>query len=91
MSELAIFLSAVATTGFVLAGLFFFRFWRRTNERLFLAFGIAFCLLALNQGLIVLSSIPREEQTWLYLLRLAAFGILIVAIVGKNFRPHRPS
>jgi len=87
MSALANFLSGVATTGFVLAGLFFFRFWRRTGDGLFVAFGIAFWLMALNQGLIVLSGIPREEQSWLYLLRLAAFGLLIVAIIAKTFRP----
>jgi uncharacterized membrane protein HdeD (DUF308 family) len=87
MSTLAVFLSGVATTSFVLAGLFFFRFWRRTRDRLFIAFGIAFWLMALNQGLIVLSNIPREEQSWLYLLRVGAFGLLIVAIVAKNFRP----
>lgn len=89
MSPLANFLSGVATTGFVLAGLFFFRFWRRTGDRLFVAFGIAFWLMALNQGLIVLSGIPREEQSWLYLLRVGAFGLLIVAIVAKNLRSGR--
>jgi hypothetical protein len=88
MSALAVFLSGVATTGFILAGLFFFRFWRRTGDGLFIAFGVAFLLMALNQGLIVLSGIPREEQSWLYLLRLAAFGLLIIAIVAKNFRPN---
>jgi Family of unknown function (DUF5985) len=91
MSSLAIFLSGVATTGFVLAGLFFFRFWRRTRDGLFVAFGIAFWLMALNQGLIAIPGIPREEQSWLYLLRLGAFGLLIVAIIAKNFRsPSKP-
>jgi hypothetical protein len=90
MSTLTTFLAGVATTGFVLAGLFFFRFWRRTGEGLFFAFGIAFWLMALNQGLIVLSGIPREEQSWLYLLRIAAFALLIIAVIAKNF-PSRPS
>lgn len=92
MSTLTVFLAGVATTGFVLAGLFFFRFWRRTNDGLFLAFGVAFWLMALNQGLIVLSGIPREEQSWLYLLRIAAFALLIIAVIAKNFlaRPSKP-
>jgi hypothetical protein len=92
MSTLTIFLAGVATTGFVLAGLFFFRFWRRTGDGLFIAFGIAFWLMALNQGLLVLSEIPREEQSWLYLLRIAAFALLIIAIIAKNFRstPSKP-
>ena len=45
------FLSGAVTIGYVLAALFFVRFWRRTADRLFLAFAIAFGLLALNQGL----------------------------------------
>jgi hypothetical protein len=28
--------------------------------------------------------VPREEQSWAYLLRLAAFILIIVAIVYKN-------
>ncbi|HLM42515.1 MAG TPA: DUF5985 family protein, partial [Myxococcaceae bacterium] len=67
-------------------GLFFLRFWTRTREGLFAAFAAAFWLLALNQALVAISAIPREEQTWFYLLRLAAFLIIIGAIVGKNLR-----
>jgi len=78
------FVSGMIAMGFLTAGLFFFRFWRRTGDKLFIAFGPAFCLLALNQALVVAAGIPREEQSWIYLLRLAAFALLIVAIVAKN-------
>lgn len=89
MSVVASFLSGVATMGFLAAGLFFLRFWRRTRESLFLAFGVAFWLFALNQALVVLAGIPREEQSWLYILRLAGFGLLIVAILVKNLGSRR--
>ena len=79
------FLAGAVTMGHLAAGLFFLRFWRRTQDRLFLIFAFAFWLLAANQALVTLSGIPREEQSWIYLLRLAAFTLIILAIVAKNF------
>ena len=82
--QLATFLSGLITMGFVIAALFFFRFWRRTHDALFITFGFAFLLLALNQALIGLSDVTGEERSLLYIPRLAAFALLIAAIVGKN-------
>lgn len=80
------FLSGATTLGFLLAGLYFLRFWTQTRDRLFLAFGVAFWLLGLNQGLTVLVfwDTPAEDRSWLYLLRLAAFLLIIVAVFDKN-------
>jgi hypothetical protein len=78
-------LNGMITMGFLIAALFFLRFWRRTQDGLFVTFAVAFVLLALNQSLIGVSVVPREDQGLLYLLRLAAFALLIVAIVWKNF------
>lgn len=80
------FLSGAVTLGFALAGLFFLRFWTRTGDGLFLAFAAAFGLLGLNQALLALANIPLEERSWLYLLRLTAFGIILVSIWMKNRR-----
>jgi hypothetical protein len=80
------YIAGVVTMGYVLAGLFFLRFWRTTRDGLFAVFAVAFWLLALNQGLATLSGIPREELSWVYLLRLAAFTLIIVAVVRKNLR-----
>jgi len=78
--------SGMITMGYLIAGLFFLRFWSRTRDDLFAAFALAFWLLALNQALTTLSGVPREEQSWIYLLRLAGFSLIIVAIVRKNLR-----
>ena len=86
---LAQFLMGANTMGFIAAGVFFLRFWRRTGDSLFAAFSVAFLLLALNQGLVALSGIPREEQSPIYLLRLVAFSLLIIAIVRKNMAARR--
>jgi hypothetical protein len=78
------FFSGMITMGFAVCAVFFLRFWRRTRDSLFLVFSIAFLLLALNQALTTLLGLPLEERSWLYLLRLAAFLIIIGAIVRKN-------
>jgi hypothetical protein len=86
---LAQFLMGANTMGFIAAGVFFLRFWRRTHDSLFAVFSVAFLLLAANQALVALSGIPREEQSPIYLLRLAAFSLLIIAIIRKNMATRR--
>jgi hypothetical protein len=86
MSALTNFLAGMTTMGFLVAAVFFVRFWWRTRDGLFATFGAAFLLLALNQAVVALALLPREEQPYAYLLRLLAFGLLIVAIVRKNVR-----
>ncbi len=72
--------------GYAVAAVFFLKFWRRTADSLFLAFAAAFLLLAATPLLTALLEVPREEQSPFYLLRLLAFLIIIVAIVGKSRR-----
>ena len=84
MGTLIDFLAGAVTFGFVMAGLFFLRFWKRTGDGLFAAFAAAFWLLGVAQALLALADIPVEERSWVYLFRLAAFALIIVAIVRKN-------
>ncbi|HYG28153.1 MAG TPA: DUF5985 family protein [Caulobacteraceae bacterium] len=84
MTPVTGFVVGMVTAGYVLAGIFFLNFWRRTRDSLFLVFALAFWLMALNQALPVLLGIPREEQGGIYLLRLAAFVLIIAAILRKN-------
>lgn len=78
------FLSGAVAMGFGIAGLFFLRFWSKTRDQLFLAFTLAFWLLGLGQAMLAFSNVPAEERSWLYLLRLAAFVLILVAIWRKN-------
>ncbi|RYD43421.1 MAG: hypothetical protein EOP83_31825 [Verrucomicrobiaceae bacterium] len=78
------FLSGAVAFGFFLAALFFLRFWRRTRDELFIAFAIAFALLGIGQGAVMLAYNFLEERSWAYLPRLAAFALILVAIVRKN-------
>jgi len=84
------FSAGMITMGFLVISLFFIKFWRRTRDLLFLAFAVSFSLLALNQGLAILIEIDRDERSYLYILRLIAFLIIIVAVIYKNsaFGPH---
>ena len=84
------FTAGAIAMGYFIAGLFFLRFLMRTGERLFAIFACAFWLLAANQALVALAGVPREEQSWIYLIRLAAFVLIIVGIVAKNMRGSRP-
>ena len=78
------FLSGAVAFGFLVCGLFFLRFWRRTRDELFIAFALAFALLGIVQGALALSSIPTEERGSIYLFRLLAFVIILFAIFRKN-------
>lgn len=80
------FLGGAVSMGFAIAALLFLSFWRKTREQLFLTFAGSFLLLAINQTLLTLSDVPLEERSWLYLLRLAAFLLIIFAIIRHNRR-----
>jgi hypothetical protein len=94
MSDVLVnFLSGAVTLGFFVAGMFFLRFWRRTHDRLFLAFGAAFVLLALNQALAAFFGAGDELTPYTYILRVLGFVLILIAIVDKNVsavRDHRP-
>ncbi len=72
--------------GYAIAALFFFKFWRRTDDGLFLAFGVAFLLFAATPLLTVALAVPREEQSPFYLLRAVGFLVIIVAVFAKSRR-----
>jgi hypothetical protein len=78
------FLSGAVVFGFGICMLFFLHFWRRSEDPLFLAFGLAFGLLGVSQAILALGNIPTEERAPIYLIRLGAFALILFAIVRKN-------
>ena len=80
------FLGGAIAMGFAVAALFFLKFWRRTREALFLVFSAAFMLLGVTQALLTLAEIPIEERSWVFLLRLAAFLLILGALWWQNRR-----
>jgi len=83
---IAAFTAGALTLGWLAIGVFFLKFWRRTGDGLFLAFAVAFALVAVNQAIPVLYGVPSEHQGYIYLLRLAAFLLIILAVLRKNLR-----
>jgi hypothetical protein len=73
------------------AGLYFLRFWRKTRDRLFALFAVAFWVLGANWMLLAFIN-QDEVRTWLYVIRLCAFLVILYAILEKNRagRANRP-
>jgi hypothetical protein len=85
------FIAGLVTMGYIVAAAFFLRFWQRTGDYLFAIFALSFVLFALNQLLAAVLGLAKEDQSWLYLLRLSGFVALIVGILVKNFSTPKRS
>jgi hypothetical protein len=84
MNIAVVFLQGFSAAAAVIAGLLFLRFWRESHDRLFAFFGAAFWLMAASWALLGLISPTEETRPYIYLIRLAAFLLIIFAIVDKN-------
>jgi uncharacterized membrane protein HdeD (DUF308 family) len=83
-------ISGAIVMGYGVAAVFFLRFWRETRDRLFLIFSLAFGILGIQRLALALSSFSGENHTWLYLLRLLGFVLILAAIVDKNREGAHP-
>lgn len=82
-----LFIFGAITMACWVAGLFFFRFWRKTGDRLFLIFALAFWMLAAERVILVLMNQVDEIRTFVYVIRLFAFVLILWAIFDKNRAP----
>ena len=80
------FLFGVLTAAALTAALIFLRFWKLTRDRLFVFFAAAFVSLALNWLALAMTDPSSEDRYYVFLLRLVAFGFILVGIVDKNRR-----
>jgi peptidoglycan/LPS O-acetylase OafA/YrhL len=81
---LKVFLNGATVMGSLACALFFLRFWRQSRDRLFAFFSLAFVALTGNWLLLTLFNASDETRHYLYLLRLAAFLLIIYGIWDKN-------
>jgi hypothetical protein len=84
MTPLNAFILGLNVMAAVVVALFFLRFWRKTRDRLFVIFSIAFLLLAANWLLVAVSGAAEDKVALFYVLRLLAFIAIIVGVVDKN-------
>ena len=80
------FLQGATFMASVAVALFFLRFWRQTNDRLFAVFAAAFALFAVNRLLLATLDEGSETRTWVYALRAATFLMIAAAVLDKNVR-----
>lgn len=81
-------LSGAIMLGHLVIAAFFWRYWIKTRERLFVFFTIAFLLLALERlALMAGSGIEAPDRPLIYVTRLIAFLVIIIAIWDANRRP----
>jgi hypothetical protein len=72
--------------GYFVISLYFFRFWKKVKDRLFMLFGFAFIFLAVERLVFICATPPSEVIHYLYCIRLIAFLFILWAIAGKNSR-----
>lgn len=65
-------------------GIFFWKFWKKTGDRFFALFAIAFLLLAVERVIFLFIQAENEVHTWVFVIRLLAFAIISAAVVDKN-------
>lgn len=79
-----LFLSGALMMGCFVAAAFFWRYWRRTGDPFFLLFTLAWALLGAERLGLAIRNAPEEPAFGMYFVRLAAFLLIIIAIVSKN-------
>lgn len=73
---------ALAMASAILA-LFFLRFWKNTHDVFFVYFTAAFALEALS-WILFLDHQQRANDPIIYSIRLVAYLLILIAIIGKN-------
>ena len=89
MTTMQALVAGALTMGYAIASLFFLNFWRKSHDRLFAMFSAAFGILAVQRPMLAVITDMQGETTWLYALRLAAYLLMLAAIVDKNRAPAK--
>lgn len=81
MNEMLVGAIAMA---WLVAALFFLRFWKTTKDRFFFFFSMAFLIEGLNRIIFWQTASIAEDIEAYYFIRLAAYALILVAILDKN-------
>ncbi|WP_342378454.1 DUF5985 family protein [Myxococcus stipitatus] len=77
-------LNGAVAMGWLACALFFLRFWKQSNERLFGFFSLSFLMQALTSAASGLIDAQDERRNYIYMARLVGFLIILYAIWDKN-------
>jgi len=83
------FLRGALAMACLVAGLLFLRFWTVSRDRLFLIFALAFWLFSLNWALLALDHPESEPASYVFVIRLLTFVLIIAGILDKNRQKPR--
>lgn len=83
------FLSGGSMVAALTIAYLFHRFWRRSGDRFFALFALAFVVFGINRLVLNLLG-DNENALFVYASRAAAFLLIIVAIVDKNRADRAP-
>jgi hypothetical protein len=75
----------IAALSWVIAT-FFFKFYKKSSDRLFLIFSVAFVLLGLERLTLVMYGSMDTPRSLFYLFRLFAFALITYGVIDKNRR-----
>jgi hypothetical protein len=78
------FAAGALTAAYLVAALFFLRFWRDTRDRLFGYFAAAFLLFAAQRAALALLEQRELLAVLSYGLRVVGFLLIVVGVVHKN-------
>ena len=78
------FLYGASAAGCAVIGLFFWRFWRQSMDRLFLMFALAFWILAADRTVLGVWEVGDEWRAYVFMLRLLGFCLILYGIFEKN-------
>ena len=82
--ELVTFLQGATVMACAALSVFFLRFWRRSHDRLFAMFSLAFLIFAVNRVVLVTLGEHAEAELLIYGGRALVFGLILLAILDKN-------
>jgi hypothetical protein len=79
-----VFLQGALAACYAIAALFFLKFWRRSRDRFFLFFALAFAVLLIQSATLTITGHSEASRAPLYGLRAIAFLLIVVALIVKN-------
>ena len=80
----SLFLWGACAMASAVIALFFWKFYTRARDRLLAMFAFAFASLSVHWIGLAIAQPQEDTRHWFYALRLAAFLLIMVAIVDKN-------
>ena len=78
------FLLGVIVAASLVAGAYFYKFWRQTRDPLFLSFACAFLIEGINRTCFLFVESPESGSVILYSVRLVSYLVILGGIAYKN-------